>query len=97
MRKSKQALVVIFFVSAIFLSACSDKYYEMYKSPCACLFQKDLQNEIEAQTHNDFLNKTLFPLCRSPKIGLSFKAHYDGNSNFYQVLKNRKKGLKWNI
>lgn len=93
MRKSKQALVVIFFVSAIFLSACSDKYYEMYKSPCACLFQKDLQSEIEAQTHNDFLNKTLFQLCRSSKIGV----HYDGNSNFYQVLKNRKKGLKWNI
>lgn len=55
MQKSKQTLVVIFFVT-IFLSACSDKYYEMYKSPCACLDEKEIQ-QIQRQIEMQDLQK----------------------------------------
>lgn len=40
--KSKKLTILFFTLGIIFLSACSDKYYEMYKSPCACISQDEL-------------------------------------------------------
>lgn len=50
--QSKKMAILFFALGIIFLSACSDKYYEMYKSPCACLSKKDLKRiykEIQAE------------------------------------------------
>lgn len=50
---SNQALVWNVLI-VIFLNGCSDRYYEMYKSPCACISKKDLGKIYrEMQNKND--------------------------------------------
>lgn len=55
-RKSRQLIILFLTSILIFLSGCSDRYYEMYKSPCACFSQKEL-TKIYQQIENEELKK----------------------------------------
>lgn len=55
-KKSSQLSILFFTFTLIFLSGCSDRYYEMYKSPCACFSEKDL-TKIYQQIENEELKK----------------------------------------
>ncbi|PAF53026.1 hypothetical protein BKH42_08200 [Helicobacter sp. 13S00482-2] len=56
MFQSKNILFLIPCIIVLFISGCSDKYYEMHKSPCACLSQKEIQN-IQYQIYIEELKK----------------------------------------
>lgn len=46
----------IIFGMLLFVTGCTDKYYEMYKSPCACLDEKEIQ-QIQRQVEMQDLQK----------------------------------------
>ncbi|MDO7253082.1 hypothetical protein [Helicobacter cappadocius] len=93
-KQSKKFTILFFISSAIFLTACSDRYYEMYKSPCACFSQKDLK-KIYQQIQKEELEKTKSntqnTYYRSSKIGLSEEYPKYGNCAVYKNLLKRVK------